>query len=27
KATLKSRYLKESDKELLFDSLTKIRLQ
>ncbi|EGR0730515.1 chorismate mutase, partial [Vibrio cholerae] len=25
--TLKSRYLKESDKELLFDSLTKIRLQ
>lgn len=25
KATLKSRYLKESDKELLFDSLTKIR--
>ncbi|ELF6904049.1 gamma subclass chorismate mutase AroQ [Vibrio cholerae] len=27
KATLESRYLKESDKELLFDSLTKIRLQ
>lgn len=27
KATLKSRYLKESDKELLFDALTKIRLQ